>query len=217
MRFSSTRPNERNRTSAEQRVTRLIDSKPYSLPKSRWHVTCLPLGWTRLSVREINLAETAIEMGLQENIRNDLVNQLQLREPVSVSPEVSLRETVTTMRNRNIGCAAVVDKEFKPVGIFTESMLTELLSHGPVELEKPVKEYMAKRYPWVRTNDPVAEMLEAMQLKNVRMLCVVDEQDRLVGLTGQRGLMEFVADHFPGQIMVQRVGLAPFPADREGA
>ena len=156
-------------------------------------------------------------MGLQENICNDLIDQLQLREPVSVSPEVSLRETVTTMRNRNIGCAAVVDKEHKPIGIFTESMLTELLSHGPVDMNKPIKDFMAVRYPWVRISDPVAELLEAMQLKNVRMLCVVDEQDRLVGLTGQRGLMEFVADHFPGQIMVQRVGLAPYPAEREGA
>jgi predicted transcriptional regulator len=156
-------------------------------------------------------------MGLQENIRNDRIDQLELREPVSVSPDVSLRETLTTMRSRNIGCAAVVDKDNKPIGIFTESMLTELLSHGSVKMEKPVQEYMAERYPWVRTTDPVAELLEAMQLKNVRMLCVVDKQDRLVGLTGQRGLMEFISDHFPGQIMVQRVGLTPFPADREGA
>lgn len=182
-----------------------------------WHETCFPIGCTILGDEDANLTELAIEMGLQENIQNDSIDQLQLREPVSVSPEVSLRETVTTMRNRNIGCAAVVDKDYKPVGLFTESMLTELLSHGTLDLDKPVKEFMAERYPWVRTSDPIAELLEAMQLKNVRMLCVVDEQDRLVGLTGQRGLMEFVADHFPGQIMVQRIGLAPFPATREGA
>ena len=96
-------------------------------------------------------------------------------------------------------------------------MLTETLSHGSVDMNRPVRDVMAERYPWVRISDPIAALLEAMQLKNVRMLCVVDEQDRLVGLTGQRGLMEFVSDHFPGQIMVQRVGLAPYPAEREGA
>ncbi len=156
-------------------------------------------------------------MGLKENFRTDSIQQLNLREPVCVSPECSLHETVDSMRKQNLGCAVVVDQQHQPIGIFTESMLTELLSHGSPSMGKPVKDFMAERYPWVRTTDPISELLEAMQLKNVRILCVVDEQDRLVGLTGQRGLMEFVADHFPGQVMVQRVGLQPYSADREGA
>ncbi len=56
-----------------------------------------------------------------------------------------------------------------------------------------------------------------MLLKNVRMLCVVDEQGRVVGLTGQRGLMEYVAEHFPGEVMVQRIGQPSYMSDREGA
>ena len=40
---------------------------------------------------------------------------------------------------------------------------------------------------------------------------------RIAGLTGQKGLIEFVADHFPGQVMVQRIGGQPYPSDREGA
>ncbi len=56
-----------------------------------------------------------------------------------------------------------------------------------------------------------------MKIKNVRFLCVVDEDRRVVGLTGQKGLMEYVADHFPRQVMVQRIGCTPFLATREGA
>ena len=74
---------------------------------------------------------------------------------------------------------------------------------------------MAAQVPWVRGSDPVVFVLEAMQLKNVRLLCVVDDQDRVIGLTGQRGLMEFVADYFPGDVTVQRLGLPPYLSDRE--
>ena len=43
-----------------------------------------------------------------------------------------------------------------------------------------------------------------------RFLCVLDEDGRTrVALTGQKGLSEYIADHFPQQVMVQRVGGKP--------
>ncbi len=156
-------------------------------------------------------------MGLQENFRNEQVRQLEMRDPVVVTADVTLREALTQMRERNVGCAIVVDEDRKPQGMFTESMLVEMLSHGPLSLDEPIEKYMADRCPWVRMDDPIADVLDAMQLKNIRMLCVVDEQNRVVGLTGQRGLMEYVAEHFPGEVTVQRVGQSPYLSDREGA
>jgi CBS domain-containing protein len=158
-----------------------------------------------------------IKMGLQNNFKTDQVHELEIREPVVVTPSTPLREAISLIRNRKIGCAIVVDSERKPLGIFTESMLTELLSHGPLPLDDPIEKHMAERCPWVRSTDPVADVLEAMQLKNVRMLCVVDEHEKVVGLTGQRGLMEYVTEYFPGEAMVQRIGQTPFLNDREGA
>ena len=156
-------------------------------------------------------------MGLQENFKSDRIDQLNLREPVTVLRSASIRDAVKLMREKDIGCAIVVDGDRKPIGIFTESMLTETLAHRPGTMDESIEKHMADRCPWVRTTDPVSELLEAMQLKNIRLVCVVDEQDRVVGLTGQRGLMEYVAEHFPGQVMVQRVGLPPYYSEREGA
>jgi predicted transcriptional regulator len=156
-------------------------------------------------------------MGLQENLRDESVDKLEVRDPVNVTPTATLRETITLMRKHDLGCATVIDEGRKPLGMITESMLTEMLSHGPLPLDEPVKNHMSDRVPWVRRSDPIADVMEAMQLKNVRMLCVLDDKDRVVGLTGQRGLMEYVAEHFPGEVMVQRVGQTPYLADREGA
>jgi CBS domain-containing protein len=156
-------------------------------------------------------------MGLQENIRDEPVSKLEVRDPLNVPPTASVRETVGLMRKHDIGCAVVVDDQKKPVGMITESMLAEMVAHGTLRLDDPVSTHMADRVPWVRLSDPIADVVEAMQLKNIRILCVVDDRGRSVGLTGQRGLMEYVADHFPGEVMVQRVGQTPYLADREGA
>ena len=102
--------------------------------------------------------------------------------------------------------------------MFTESTLTQLLvQNGSQAIEEPIEAHMTQPCPWVKLTDPITYVLDAMQLKNLRFLCVVDAEGCLVGLTGQKGLIEFVADHFPGQIMVQRIGGKPYPAEREGA
>lgn len=157
------------------------------------------------------------DMGLHENLHTEPVSKLALREPVTVAPQATLREAIEQMRTGKLGCAVVIDADRKPRGIFTESMLTQLLSQGPAPLDEPVEQHMAERWPRVRLTDPIEDVLDALHLKNIRFLCVVDGDDRLVGLTGQKGLMEYVADHFPGQVMVQRIGGTPFPVPREGA
>lgn len=156
-------------------------------------------------------------MGLQENIKREQVRQLEIRDAVCVAPTTPLREVISKMCDQNLGCAIIVDEDRKPAGMFTESNLTEVLAHGAYSLDDPIEQHMARRCPWVRDTDPVSDVLEAMQLKNMRLLCVVDGEDRVVGVTGQRGLMEYVAEHFPGQVMVQRIGLSPYLSDREGA
>lgn len=156
-------------------------------------------------------------MGLQENLHQDTVEMLEVREAITVTPASSVRDAVTQMRERDLGCVIVVDADRKPVGIFTESMLTVMLAGDPQQLDEPLQKHMAQQVPWVRNSDPVADVLEAMQLKNIRLLCVVGDDDRVIGLTGQRGLMEYIAEHFPGDVTVQRIGMPPYLADREGA
>lgn len=156
-------------------------------------------------------------MGLHKNMRNEPVSQLALREPVTVAPTDTMREAIKRMREKKLGCAVVVDQANKPIGLLTESMITHLIAQKAVVLDDPVKQHMAEQWPWVKLTDPIADVLEAMQLKNLRFLCVIDDAGLLVGLTGQKGLMEYVADHFPKQVMVQRIGGKPYMNEREGA
>lgn len=157
-------------------------------------------------------------MGLQQNFQNEPVSSLPLREPVTAIPGERLRDAIARMREQKLGCAVVVDDDHKPLGLFIESTLTQLLvQNGSRVVDDPIDTHMIQPCPWVELTDPIVYVLEAMQLKNLRFLCVVDADGRLAGVTGQKGLIEFVADHFPGQVMVQRVGGNPYPVEREGA
>ncbi|MCR9296748.1 MAG: CBS domain-containing protein [bacterium] len=156
-------------------------------------------------------------MGLNENLKSEPVSQLACREAVTIEGERSVREAVQAMRAGNLGCAILVDQDRKPVGIFTESKLTQLLANRPEALEEPVSQHADANCPTVSMDDPIASVLSALQTRNTRFLCVVDQDGQVVKLTGQKGLMEFIADHFPDQVAVQRLGQKPYMQEREGA
>jgi CBS domain-containing protein len=156
-------------------------------------------------------------MGLYENMINDPVKDLALREPILVGAHDSVRTAIQRMREQSLGCVIVVDSQQKPLGIFTENMLTQLVAKGQFAVEDDVQKHMAAALPWVGLSDAVVNVVDALQTKNIRFLCAIDEDGHVAALTGQKGLMEYIADHYPGQVMVQRVGVPPYPQTREGA
>lgn len=156
-------------------------------------------------------------MRLLDDMLEEKVSDLALREPVVAAPGETIRQSIEKMRASRIGCVIVVDEAKRPLGMLSEAMLRQLVLENPGVIEEPVGGHAAERCPWVKDSDPIYYVLEGMQSKNVRFLCVVNEDSVLVGLTGQKGLMEYVADHFPGQVMVQRIGCAPAMHSREGA
>jgi len=156
-------------------------------------------------------------MGLKENLQADPVSRLALRTPVVAGSDDSIREGVARMRRQELGCVIVVDEDRRPQGIFTEGMLRQLLAAEPTAIDDKLGDHMNRDARCVRLTDPVSQVLRSMQNENTRFVGVVDCDGRLVGLTGQKGLMEYVAEHFPQQVMVQRVARPPHFVEREGA
>lgn len=156
-------------------------------------------------------------MGLHQNMQTEPVSKLHLREPLLVGLDATVREAVEGMRKKQLGCVYVVDDDQRPVGTFNESLLTRLLVTNPQAIDDPIRRHMMDYWCCVKATDPIINVLTAMESQNVRFICVLDDQGRVVGLTGQKGLMEYVAEHFPGQVMVQRIGCPPYTKEREGA
>jgi CBS domain-containing protein len=157
-------------------------------------------------------------MGLREDILNEPVSRFPMRDAVTVPADTTVMQAVRMMRDVRLGCVFVVDDRGRPVGKFTERQLLKMVC-GCVPLEETVGVHMVPipESGCVRLTDPVVKVLEGMRQTRQRFLCVVDSEGKVAGLTGQKGLMEYLADHFPRRIKVQVMTSKLHMNTREGA
>lgn len=156
-------------------------------------------------------------MGLRESILKDPVSEISLRELIAVTRLTPVREVAARMREKRLGCAIVVDRYNKPIGKFTERRLMKLLLENPANLDKPVEKFMYNSANPIGVNEPIAKLIEMMQKQKLRFICVTDEKGRAVALTGQKGLMEYIAEQFPRAVKAEQAKTRLFTTEREGA
>jgi predicted transcriptional regulator len=156
-------------------------------------------------------------MGLRENIWQETVAQLPLREAITVKPSTPIRQVAAKMRHQHLGCAFLVDAKGKPVGKFTERRLMRALLDDPANLDQPVEKFSYPTVDVLKRSDSIARMVQVMQSKQLRFMCVVDDKGRVEALTGQKGLMEYIAEHFPRRVKVEQLKSKLYMDDREGA
>jgi len=157
-------------------------------------------------------------MGLVESVKTERVCDLPWREAAMLGEDASVASAIEQMRAKEIGCAFVVDEMGRPLGFFTERKVIEMLASGYEGLDDiPVSEHLDEAWFSVNQNAPLCDAVDAIQRRHARFLCVTDDEGRALGLTGQKGFAEYVAEHFPQQVMVQRIGGKPGLETREGA
>ncbi len=157
-------------------------------------------------------------MGLIENIRSDRVRNLPLREAIRITADLPVSVAVQRMQSQELGCAICVDDQDRPLGVFTERSVIDLMLQPPVDWDTvPVGEHLESDWFRVCLDDPLSELIHAICERRARFLCVTDAAGHVVGLTGQKALSEYIADHFPQLVMAQSVGSKPGTETREGA
>lgn len=172
-----------------------------------WHDKLPPGTWPR-----INLI-----MGLRQNILNERVSELPLRELIGIQAETTVREATAVLQAKKLGCSVVVDENGRPLGKFTERCLIQVLTENPNGLDGPVKPYLIESPARVTMTDPISEVIEQLQASDERFVIVTDDQGKPVGITGHRGVMEYIAEHFPRQVKVQLMESKLYMNEREGA
>ncbi|MBY0586788.1 CBS domain-containing protein [bacterium] len=155
-------------------------------------------------------------MGLRLGLENDRVADLRLRIAIRILPLNSVRQAVLLMKTHGIGCVFLTDANDKPLGIFTEAHLLRLLRDRPEGLHEPVGRHVAHHVESISEDASIEQLIRLMQSKDLRFVAVTDQAGRLVGVTGQKSLMEYVAEYYPNQVMVARTASCR-SLQREGA
>lgn len=157
-------------------------------------------------------------MGLKENLENESITQLPMREAILLAESTPVKDAVELMRQKHIGSTVVVDEAGMPLGKFTERSLIDLLLSDRSQYENgTVGNHLDAKFMTISAKNRVMDVLEAVESKGTRFIYVLDDEGKPIAVTGQRGMSEFVAEHFPQQVMVQRVGSRPATQTREGA
>jgi CBS domain-containing protein len=158
-----------------------------------------------------------ILMSFRDDLEEEQVHTLPLREAIVIHPDTSIREAVMLMRAKSLGCAVIVDADGSPTGVFTEQSLLDALTQTVSLDATTVSEFLDPHFLTIKSSDPISRVWDAIEKDGLRFVCVTNEAGALIGITGQRGIAEYVAESFPQQVLVQRLGSAPWMQKREGA
>jgi CBS domain-containing protein len=155
------------------------------------------------------------DVDFQLNLNTETVRSTDLKDPLCVPPNMSVRDVLVLMKQHNTGCVLVCRNE-KLIGIFTQRDVLRLLA-TEANLATPIESAMAANPVTLHEGDTVGTAIRRMTEGGYRHLPVVDDNERPTGLLKVRGIIHYLVEHFPQTIY----NLPPEPRlvaqEREGA
>lgn len=108
-----------------------------------------------------------------------------------IHPDATVRDSLKTMAEHNIGALVVMDGG-QVVGVITErDYARKIVLMGRTSLDTPVSEIMTKRVIFARPDQSVEESLAVMTARAVRHLPVLD-QNTVIGIVSIGDLVKAV-------------------------
>jgi len=128
------------------------------------------------------------------------IGKVDLQHAAIVKTGTSIIDAVKEMKYNQIGCVLVVDAKQKLLGILSNGDLMHSFVGSTLAGDTPVDEIMTTE-PFSGTPDmTVQEALEVFDSNKFRHLPVL-LGDQIEGILSVRGLMSFISEHLPLQVM----------------
>jgi CBS domain-containing protein len=116
-------------------------------------------------------------------------------EAAAVATEATVADAIRTMLEHHVGAVAVVDRERRVAGIFTERDVLRKWSMSGRDPEKtPVRELMTTPVELATAATGPGEALVTMLERHFRHLPIVDNNGKLLGMLSIRNLLEWRID-----------------------
>jgi len=133
-----------------------------------------------------HFAAKAAETQLHQNTLESLI----AREPVSVLPQTTLRQALTTMDEMRIGSILVIDESKHLQGILTRHDLLKRVVLADKDLSVAISEVMTSNIKTLDASDTVEMAGHLMMQAGIRHLPIVKDT-QVVGLISERDLFLF--------------------------
>lgn len=107
-----------------------------------------------------------------------------------VTADAPLTKALEEMSRKGFGLTAVVDKNDKVIGVYTDGDLRRTLDHGVVDVRKlKVRDVMTKGGKHVRADQLAAEAVNLMEKHKITALLVTDAKGKLAGVLHMHDLL----------------------------
>jgi CBS domain-containing protein len=130
---------------------------------------------------------------------------LPTRKPLVFSPESSVADAVNAMQSEHRGCV-IITQDGTPrspvIGIFTErDILFRIVGRGRNPATLALAEVMTPDPERLSVECSIAWVLNKMSVGGFRHVTVVDDGDCPVCVLSVRDVVDFLVDHFPGEVL----------------
>lgn len=147
---------------------------------------------------------------------SETLGHVDLPAPLILEDSVPYGEALRILREAQRG-SAIVCRGGKVCGIFTErDVLNRCVLEG-VRAETTIRDLMTPNPRTVRAETTLGEAVELMHRHGVRNLPLVDGLSRPQGLVTVGGIIRYLADHYPAEVMNLPPVLHQVSHDTEGA
>lgn len=99
-----------------------------------------------------------------------------------IDPQAKISEMLLVMTSKRLGCVFTIDKDGKPVGVFTDGDLRRLLERGKDFFNLTASEAMHSNPKSIPETAILDAALAMMERYSITQLATVDEAKRLVGV-----------------------------------
>jgi CBS domain-containing protein len=130
-----------------------------------------------------------------------------LRNPIVCSPDMPVRKAVAKMHDNSVGSIIITDDQRYPKGIFTLRDLRTLVAEQTCTLDTPISQVMTTNPHHLPATADAFEAAMLMAEHHFAHICVVDEDDRLIGVVSERDL--FALQRVDLVHLARAIGTAP--------
>jgi CBS domain-containing protein len=145
------------------------------------------------------------------------VKYIKVRKPLVLACGRTAKDALDLMRECKSGCVLIV-KGGALVGILTErDLLLRVVDAGKDLAKAKVEDFMTPEPEAFQPDDSVAFALNAMVVGGYRHVPIVNDKNEPLAVVSVKDIVNFIADHFPDDLL----NLPPRPIrrteEREGA
>ena len=118
-----------------------------------------------------------------------LTRDLMLKDVVTTTGNVPVKEAIDLLYKRHVGCIVVVDDAQNCIGLFTERDAIRVVAQN-VPLDAPIEKIMTKNPFTVNEDSTFDEAKNIIKSAKVRHLPVITTSGKLVGLISVRNILD---------------------------